>query len=308
MRKGTKTILGLSVLTAAAATAYYGMSELTYNAIFNKKNSIVRNGKEFDLINDNNKDEYSWLNNSIVYDIFIKSLDGIRLHGLKVINNPNSDKWAMVVHGYGHDHHAVLNQAKAFDDQGFNVLLLDNRSFGLSEGKSSTMGWQEHLDILKWIDELVKEYPESKVVLFGVSMGATAVMLASGTPLPSNVVCAIEDCGYNNLKDMIKHVVKQTAKVPGGPFVFGVNALVKTRLHFDVNEVDCNRALANSYVPMLFIHGDADEFVPFDDVFENYYACDSEKELFTVEEAEHALSFRDENYYPRIFKFVDRYL
>jgi len=170
------------------------------------------------------------------------------------------------------------------------------------------MGWQEHLDILKWVDEIVEEYSDSKIVLFGISMGATAVMLASGTPLPSNVVCSIEDCGYNNLKDMIKYIIKLNTKLPGSLFVCGVNTLVKTRLHYDVNEVDCNRSLANSYIPMMFIHGENDEFVPFDDVFENYYSCDSEKELFTVEDADHALSYKNEEYYPRIFKFIDRYL
>jgi len=308
MKKKTKFILTAAGITAVSAATYYGISELAFTSLFSKKNNIVRDGKESDKPNEDNKDQYDWLNNSIIYDVFIKSLDGLRLHGVKIVNNHSSNLWVILCHGYGHDHHSILDQAKHFDDQGYNILMIDQRSFGLSEGRYTTMAWNEHLDLLQWIDELSNEYPEAKIVLYGVSMGATSVMLACGTPISSNVVCAIEDCGYNNLKDMVKLIIKRRLKIPGKPFILGIKGLIRQRLHYNLKEVDCNRALNNCYVPMMFIHGEDDKFVPFENVFDNYYACNCDKELYTVENAVHATSYQNPEYYPRVFKFINRYI
>ena len=143
MKKKTKFLLTAAGLSAAAAAVYYGVSEYAFTSVFSKKNNVVKEGKLADMPNDDNKTEYDWLNNSIIYDMFIKSLDGLRLHGVKIVNNHNSDLWVIISHGYGHDHHAALDQAKHFDDQGYNILMIDNRAFGLSEGRYCTMGWNE---------------------------------------------------------------------------------------------------------------------------------------------------------------------
>jgi len=306
-KKLKKFLIGSSIVAGVSAT-YYGISELTFTKVFGKKNSVCKEARKTDKLNDKNELDYQWLNNSIIYDVFIKSLDGLRLHGVKVVNNHNSKNWVIIAHGYGHDHHVVLDQARHFDDQGYNILMIDQRAFGLSEGRYSTLGWNEHLDLLQWIDELVKSVPEAKIVLYGVSMGATATMLACGTPIPENVVCAIEDCGFNNLHDMVNAIIKSNLKIKGQPFSYGVGYLIRKRLHFKMKEVDCNRALRNCYVPMMFIHGEKDKFVPFDDVFENYYSCDAEKELFTVPDAIHATSYQHPEYYQKVFTFINKYL
>ena len=128
----------------------------------------------------------------------IESFDQLRLHGYLCRQKKPNKKWAVLIHGYDDSGMWFGREALAFYQAGFNLLLPDARGHGKSQGTYVGMGWHDRLDIKEWICWLVRQYPDSEIVLYGVSMGAAAVMMAAGEKLPSNVKSAVEDCGYTS--------------------------------------------------------------------------------------------------------------
>lgn len=309
-----KAIIATTAITCTAAISYLSISEYILKKIFKKSNKSKFMDSKFEFDEETKSRKLlekqsilDWYTNSSSYDTWIKSYDGLNLHGKRIINNPFSNKWIILVHGYEADLSSLLNEAMNFSNNNFNCLLIDNRSFGDSEGDYTTLGWHEQFDLLKWIDDLIQDYPEASITLYGLSMGATTVMLTCGNVLPVNVKCAIEDCGFNNLSDMLTYLLKVQTKFDGRIFMPYLKRLIKNRLCFDVDQHDCNIALNNTIIPMLFIHGSSDQLVPYENVFNNYYACKSEKELFTCENFDHAMCHENSEYYSRILKFINRF-
>jgi pimeloyl-ACP methyl ester carboxylesterase len=135
----------------------------------------------------------------------ILSFDRLRLHGYLCLQREPSKKWVILVHGYSGLWFG--REALAFYQAGFNLLLPDARGHGKSQGTYVGMGWHDRLDIKKWICWLIKQYPESEIVLYGVSMGAASVMMAAGEELPPNVKAAVEDCGYTSAWSVLSYQV-----------------------------------------------------------------------------------------------------
>ena len=134
-------------------------------------------------------------------DIQIESKDGLLLHGYEIAGQEENKKWTIVIHGYMSEGKQMIDSSKHFLDMGYNVLIVDLRGHGKSEGDYIGMGWHDRLDIIKWIEYLIKKQPNCEIVLYGVSMGAATVMMTTGEELPGNVKCAIEDCGYTSVWD-----------------------------------------------------------------------------------------------------------
>ncbi len=146
------------------------------------------------------KSEYEW--------VTIEN-DGLLLQGYLRIN-PDSDLFVILVHGYTGSAGTMLEYSDYYIDSGYNVLIIDHRAHGNSEGKFSTMGIKETDDILSWIDFIVSINPNAKIVLHGISMGAATIMMVSGSDdLPSNVIAAIEDCGFTSIYDEFTHQIKE---------------------------------------------------------------------------------------------------
>ena len=145
--------------------------------------------------------------------------------------------------------------------------------------------------------------------MFGLSMGASAVMMACGEEdLSDHVVCAIEDCGYTSIPAIAEKQVRSAFGIATQPVLIGLSTLIKMRCGYSVWEASAVEQLRQCRVPMLFIHGEEDDFVPYDMVFENYYACASEKELYTVPAAGHCEAYRSPHYDERLFRFIRRFL
>lgn len=306
MKKTTKIATSAAVIGTLGAVAYYGVCRSVFEQIFKGKNSL--NSFNDPFTSDELEPCVIWFNDSEVYDTWIYSNDNLKLHGIKVINNPNSNKWVILSHGYGSNYREMLDQAMHFDQNGFNLLLINHRSFEISEGKFITMGYRESDDIVSWTNYLVSEHGDINIVLYGVSMGASAIMLATKKDLPANVKVLIEDCGYTNLKEILTHMAKRMYKVPFGTFEVMLNKMMKNKLGFVMSDVDCTTALAENEIPIMFIHGEDDDVVPFEMVFDNYYANKGVKELFTVSDSSHATARYDDEYYNRVFRFINRFI
>lgn len=225
-------------------------------------------------------------------DVWITSSDGLKLHGKCYTSTPDAPVQIMF-HGYKSSaERDFCGGLQVAVQGGFNVLLVDQRAHGKSEGKGLTFGVKERYDCLAWINYAVERFGnDTKIFLYGMSMGAATVLMASGLELPANVVGIVADCGYTSPAAIIKKVLREL-HCP----VFPVYYL--TRLGgmlfggFDIESASATDALTYCKTPVLFVHGGDDRFVPCEMGQENYDCCAAEnKTLLIVPSAGHGLSY-----------------
>ena len=174
---------------------------------------------------------------------------------------------------------------------GHSALIVDQRCAGRSGGNVITFGIREHMDCLAWINFAVDHFgKDCKLILTGISMGASTVLMAAGKELPENVVGVLADCGFHSARDVIQFVA-ESMHLPAGilyPFArFGARFFG----HFDLEEYTPLEAVKQCTVPVLFFHGTDDDYVPFYMSKINYEACASRKKLVLVSGAGHGLSY-----------------
>ena len=224
-------------------------------------------------------------------DVYITSHDGLKLHG-KFYEGKKDKPVIIFFHGYranatrdGSGIHTLGTE------KGLNILVITQRAHNESEGKTITFGIKESMDCLSWIDYVKKHFGEDKkVILWGISMGAATVMTAAGRNLPENVLGIGADCGYSSAKDILKSVIKGM-KLPVEPAYLLVKLGARIYGGFNLEEISPLEALKKAKVPVLFIHGEADDFVPCYMTHQNYEACASDKSLVLVKEAGHGMSY-----------------
>lgn len=221
--------------------------------------------------------------------INITNREGKLLAGRYYHNRDNAPV-AIIFHGYkGRALSDPAGGYKIFCDMGINVLLPDHRAHGESYGRTITFGIKERFDCLDWIGYLCERFNSPDILLVGVSMGAATVLMASGEALPDNVKCVIADCGYSSPEKIIRKVIAVDMKLPQRilfPFV-----RLAGRLYggFDVCSYDAVRAVKETKLPILLIHGEADDFVPCQ--MANEIAQAGNCRLFTVPDATHGMSY-----------------
>ena len=220
-------------------------------------------------------------------------------------------RYAILFHGYAGAAWQMAPYGKMFYDMGYSVLIPDARAHGESEGDYIGMGWLERPDVLSWIDSVTGPDQEAEIVLMGVSMGGATVMMAAGEDLPDNVKCIVEDCGYSSVWDEFELQLKNVFGLPSFPLLNTASLVSKLRAGYSFEEASSVNQLKKATVPMLFIHGDADTFVPFSMLDVVYNACASaEKEKLVVHEAAHgaAADTDPELYWDTVTAFVGKYI
>ena len=272
-------------------TLFIGVSSLVgvlfYNLALNANYSKDIIYAEY---NDKNlNDAQKWLEEKSNYsDKYIESYDKLQLHSYVVTQNSN--KWAIVVHGYGGSGKLMSDKSKYFYDMGYNVLIPDLRGHGKSEGDYIGMGWKDRLDIISWINFIIKENPNAEIVLHGTSMGAATVLMTSGENLPSNVKAIVADCAYTSAWDEFSYQLETYLKVPSYYILNVTNMVTKLKAGYSLKEASALESVKKATVPILFIHGDKDKFVPYSMMDKLYDATISPKEKLTIEGGEHANS------------------
>lgn len=223
-------------------------------------------------------------------DVEIESYDGLKLHAYYKVAESKTNKTIISVHGYkGSGFFTAPEFSHWLVDFNYNILFIDLRSYGKSEGKYTTYGVEDYKDLLKWIDYIIERNGEdSEIALFGISMGGNTVCNVSDK-VPVQVKCIIDDCGYTSSYEQFRYMVKDLFHLPVF-LLFFANLINLMVCHFGFKDVDARKCLRNARVPMLFIHGQEDTFVPKYMGLENYEACGSEKELKLFDGAEHARS------------------
>lgn len=191
-------------------------------------------------------------------------------------------------------------------EMGHNLLLVDQRAHGRSDGRTITFGIRERWDVLNWIDYACTRFgKKTPILLYGVSMGAATVLMASGLDLPDNVKCIIADCPYTRPIDIILHVGKSN---PLPQWLIKPFVILGAKIYggFDIRETDAVKAVADSNVPILVIHGESDKFVP-----PAMSELSSAKlERITFPGAGHALSYLSDTprYRQTVMEFIRKHL
>lgn len=309
IKKIVITLLIVFLIGSIGVSSLVLVGVLFYNLALNANYSkgIVYADHKGDKLRDNEK----WLADESNYtESYIESSDGLKLHAYIVTQNENTNKWAIVVHGYDGSGQLMSAKAKYFYEMGYNVLIPDLRGHGKSEGEYIGMGWKDRLDIINWINFIIKDNQNSEIVLHGTSMGAATVLMASGENLPSNVKAIVADCAYTSIWDEFSYELEAYLSVQSSYILDVTNIVTQLKAGYSLKDGSDLEAVKKSTVPILYIHGDSDKFVPYYMMDKLYNATNSPKEKLTVEGAEHANSdlIAPFLYWLTIEDFVDQYV
>lgn len=251
----------------------------------------------------------AFANNTKYEEMSITSAENLKLNAR--LYEKGGNNYAILVHGYKSDMSSMYSYAKRYYDKGFNVLLVNLRAHGSSEGKYIGMGWLDRKDILQWIDTLTYRNPDAHFVLHGVSMGAATVMMTSGESVPSSLKAIISDCGYTSAYDIFElELEKRFPMLPTHPTIDIGSVMSDILASYSFKEASALEQVKNSSTPTLFIHGTGDDFVPCEMVDELYDAAACPKELYKVEGAGHceAKNVNPAEYFDKVFGFIDKYI
>lgn len=222
----------------------------------------------------------------------IKSFDGLTLRG-KYYECKAGAPIELLFHGYRGNAERDLSGgiARCFA-LGRNALLINQRASGDSDGHIITFGIKEHKDCLAWVDFAIQHFgKDTRLILTGLSMGASTVAMASGKELPKNVESILFDCGYTSPKEIIIEIIRQL-HLPEFILYPLIKLGAKLFGGFDIESYSPIEAVKNSHVPLIFIHGERDDFVPCEMSEKMYEACTSNhKKLVKIEGAGHGLAF-----------------
>ncbi len=235
-------------------------------------------------------------------DVYVTSFDGLRLHAvyfpaLEEYQDKNKSKKAVICfHGYtGEGLSNYASFADYFLKHGYAMLMPDARAHGESEGEYVGFGCLDRKDALVWIDWMIQECGEDiQIMLHGTSMGGATVLMTSGLKLPLNVKGIVSDCGFTSPKEVFTHVLNNMYHLPAFPAIQGADLLNKKFAGYGMDECNARNEVQKAEVPILFIHGSADTFVPCSMCDEIYDNCRSPKRKLIVEGAAHAESYYKE--------------
>ncbi len=232
-----------------------------------------------------------WFNAHTTDKVYIKSYDGLKL-AASLAERPDAKGTVIICHGYRSQ--GCLDSSCAFElyhSLGLNLVVIDQRSHGDSEGDTITFGLKERYDVAEWVNFVNSRYGyEKPVFLVGISMGCTSGLMSVATGLPNNVSGIIADCGYTSVWEQLKYILRRDYKLPSWPLLNLVNIKFKSKTGCDLKEISTEDVLRNNSIPVLFIHGGADNFVPTDFSRRNFEVCASDKKLLIVDSAGHGVS------------------
>lgn len=323
MKKNTKKALKTAgIVGATAAATYFLIGNFFYYVTLTKsglKNpfvaKIASGTKEkdeerlrLDAIKEHGKE---WFDNSNKEKVIIKSTNADKnLHADFLFPEKESDVFVIIIHGYTSAPRGMGMYAQKYHELGYNVLMPSLNGHADSEAGAVTMGWKDRLDIVDWVNFIAENYPESKIILHGESMGAATTMMTTGEELPANVKAAVADCGYTSVWDIFSNKIKNNFKMSEFPTLYSANTVNKIYSGFDFKEASAVEQLKKSKTPTIFIHGDKDTFVPYEMLDRVYEAAACEKAKVTIPDSPHARNacVNPELYWNSILEFINNYI
>ena len=223
--------------------------------------AFSRNGKFKKNIEKNHQEQFSDKSNIDYWNktekIYIESQEGIKLCGF--FKDGGNNKIALIIHGFGGNHVEMAKYAKMFEQLGCDVLAIDNRAHGESDGKYLSFGQNEKHDVEKWIEKVLEINPNYKVIVFGISMGATTSLLTSHNHSDS-IAAIIADCGYASASEQLRYFYNSAKKKPMFVYKFFIDYAKRTK-KIDIKNINAEKCVKDTKCPILLFHGEDDKFV-----------------------------------------------
>lgn len=242
-------------------------------------------------------------------EVSITSFDGLKLYG-KYYEYAPGTPMEIMFHGYrGSAERDLCGGVQRCFALGRSALIVDQRTSNKSEGNVISFGVNESKDCLAWVDFAIRHFGENtKIILTGISMGASTVLMAGGRTLPKNVIGILADCGYSSAKEIIQKCAKQLRVSPTLIYPF-IKLGARLYGNFDLEEYSPIEAMKTCCVPVIFFHGETDDFVPCDMSKSNYEACVAPKKLVTIPGAGHGLGYvvDSKKYMDTLKEFFEEY-
>lgn len=228
-------------------------------------------------------------------DVYQTAFDGLKLHAAYFPAIRENDKKRVVICFHGYTSKSLADFTGLTDyyfRHGYAMLHPDARAHGDSEGEYVGFGCLDRKDALGWINWVIEKCGEDvEILLHGISMGGATVLMASGLELPPQVKGIISDCGFASPKEVFTHVLKTMYHLPAFPIIPGADLVNRKLAGYGMDECNAKREVAKAKVPILFIHGSKDTFVPVWMCHELYDCCASPKKKLIVEGAAHGESY-----------------
>ena len=256
--------------SCAAASLFAGISYFVYHEV------IASNGKVFNIVSDRVRKKKEgdtppepdprevWLDGQGLTEYEMESDDGTLLKGYLLPAKKKTNRYVFCSHGYRSSGKGSFGLIAQFlHNEGCNVFLVDHRGCGDSEGKHITFGNKESRDNLKWLRFMIDTFGDDiEICLYGVSLGSATVMLMTGDEeLPENVKFTVADCGYTSAWNQFSNVLNVIG-VAKYPLLFGADLCCKTFAGFDFRNTNALESVKHAKIPILFIHGGSDDFIP----------------------------------------------
>ncbi|WP_338654113.1 alpha/beta hydrolase [Sporosarcina psychrophila] len=260
-----------------------------------------------------NGDWIGWVADQNFERLTLTSRDGLKLSGYYLPASKPTDKLVILTHGYlGNAKQMGLFGQHYHNDLDYNIFMPDARGHGKSEGNYYGFGWPDRLDLIDWTQLLVEKLgTDIKVVYHGLSMGATTVLMASGEEeLPSQVKAIIADSPYASVYQLFQYQINRMFHLPAFPLLDSTSVLTKIRAGYSFREASALKEVKKTSVPILYIHGESDTFVPTELTKDLYRHTSSDAELYLVPNANHgeSIALDEDKYNMKIDQFLNRYI
>lgn len=308
---GIFTIICLLIIDIVASFFFYNLAIKRGPKDFLQGNADLEVSSEtMDVLLDG--DWRKWDSEQDFEEMSMRSFDDLNLKGYFLEAKEPTNKVVVFAHGYlGRASDMSLFGQYYYEELGYNMFTADARGHGQSEGDYYGFGWHDRLDYVGWINQLVEKLgPDTEIVLHGLSMGAATVLMTSGEKLPDNVKAVVADSPYTSVNDLFKYQLKRMFKLPAFPVLNSTSAVTKLKAGYGLKEASALKQVEKTSIPILYIHGEEDTFVPTKLAHKLYEQTNSEAELVTFEGANHGESFviEKDKYIKHLNRFLDRYI
>ena len=320
MGKGKKRLLkAIIALLAILVIADIGGSIFMVNVVALKPNKRVES-EALSFFCEKHPDLKPWIDSLKAandWHYADTTFNGNKLHALYITAAQPTNKVAVLIHGYKDCNISMLHVAEIYSRKlGYNVILPDLYAHGKSEGDHINMGWNDRLDVMQWMkyaNNLFKgDSAQTQMVVHGISMGAATTMCISGEKQEPYVKCFVEDCGYTSVADEFRNELKRTYSfLPAFPMLQTASLICKLEYGWSFEEASPIEQVKKSTLPMLFIHGDDDDFVPYSMLQPLYEAkTTGPKEIYIGKGSKHAKTLNDHKaeYTAKVINFVRKYI
>ena len=295
-------LMVIFIIVAVMLILWFSAGYIVFSiAIKSKSNKSIVFGEHKELAKIER--EYNWISN--VTERTVLSADDLSLHCYEYINNDNGN-FCILIHGYGGQASNMVDQMDHFIDLGYNVVAVDLRGHGKSEGKYYGLGYLDKDDIAIWIKEIKENYHCYNIVIYGISMGGATAIMTGGLGI-ENVSAIISDSAPSDFASMFSRILKYKVGTFFGWFIIKSLVLfVKCFAGYSLRDASSINSMPLITVPVLLIHGSKDGFVPPVMMEMLYNCCTSKKTKLTVDEADHTQSSRTDpiKYWDTIKRFL----